>query len=149
MRPWVNEGSAMPEKAVRSQQAIGPKAGEWFMKASWKVHALDLAQPCPALCAIADTPCSCPALSLAIEHQGKMERGSAAVIPFCMGLLPTPTSMASAGSPRGQRAPQPPRSAEQHHQLRTLQGAWRGKQERPARPARTHSPGERLSGEQG
>ena len=47
-----------------------------------------------------------------LRRSQKMERGSAAVIPFWLGLLPTPTSMASAGSPRGQRAPQPPRSAE-------------------------------------
>ena len=50
-------------------------------------------------------------LLLLLRRSQKMERGSAAVIPFWLGLLPTPTSMASAGSPRGQRAPQPPRSA--------------------------------------
>ena len=47
-----------------------------------------------------------------LQRSQKMEKGSAAVIPFWLGLLPTPTSMASVGSPCGQRALQLPRSAE-------------------------------------
>ena len=47
-----------------------------------------------------------------LRRSQQMERGPAAVIPFWLGLLPTPTSMASTGSPHGPRAPQLPRSAE-------------------------------------
>ncbi|KAK4805227.1 hypothetical protein QYF61_000164 [Mycteria americana] len=52
----------------------------------------------------------------------EMERGSAAAIPVWLGLLLTLPSMATAGSPHGPRAPQPPRSAEQHCQLRAPWG---------------------------
>ena len=80
-RPWANEGSAMAGEAVRSQKAKGHKSRQWFITPSWKPCGLDLVQPSPALCASGDTPWSYQALSLSSEPSGKMERGSAAVIP--------------------------------------------------------------------
>ena len=143
---FLPKGKQWPFNARRGCEEPAGKGTEdgGVVQDTWKAP-----EAFPALCDIGDTPWSCPARTFLTEPGGKMEGGSAAAIPFWLGLLLTLTSMASAGSPHGPRAPQPPPSAEQHRQLRALQEARGGNQECPARPAWTRSPGERLSWKEG
>ena len=84
-----------------------------------------------------------------LSHQGKMEKGLSSSDPLPAGsdqyrdqhgqcrLTPWPKGTTALSLCR------------EHCQLGALQGAWRRKQERPARPAQTRLHGERLSGGQG